>query len=174
LTYIGRRFGLSQVSGIGVCCGTDGLFVGAIPLLKKVCGTEASGRPEMRPVPDINRDLSMCFGVPVEFDRKLMVCGGLPKRSAAATSCTLKSQRCTCKFPIRQRCQDQNKPPAKSLKWLASCRRASSSRPIGIPRNTRGGRPEAQAGSAGNLLLQAPRPTIRRTPRKMPRSYRRR
>jgi len=74
LTYIGRRFGLSQVSGIGVSCGTDGVFVGAIPLLKKVCGTGASGRPdqwEMRPVADINRDLSMCYGVPVELDRKI-------------------------------------------------------------------------------------------------------
>ncbi len=77
MTYIGRRFGLSGVFGIGVSCGADGVFVGAIPLLKKVCRTEASGRPdqwEVRPVPDINRDLGVCYGVPVEFDRKI---GGL-------------------------------------------------------------------------------------------------
>lgn len=74
MTYIGRRFGLSQVSGIGVSCGIDGVYVGAIPLLEKVCGTEASGKPdhwEVRPVPEINRDLSVCYGVPVEFDRKI-------------------------------------------------------------------------------------------------------
>jgi hypothetical protein len=77
MTYLGRRFGLSDVFGIGVSCGADGVFVGAIPLLEKVCGTEASRRPdqwEVRSVPDINRDLSVCYGVPVEFDRKI---GGL-------------------------------------------------------------------------------------------------
>jgi hypothetical protein len=75
MTYLGRRFGLSDIFGIGVSCGAGGVFVGAIPLLEKVCGrVEASGRPdqwEARPVSDINRDLSACYGVPVEFDRKI-------------------------------------------------------------------------------------------------------
>jgi hypothetical protein len=74
VTYVGRRFGLSHVFGIGVSCDADGVFVGAIPLLEKVCGTDGGRTPdqwEARPVSDINHDLSVCYGVPVEFDRKI-------------------------------------------------------------------------------------------------------
>lgn len=74
MTYLGRRFGLSDVFGSGVSCSADGVFVGAIPLLEKVCRIDANGRPdqwEARPVSDINRDLSVCYSVPVEFDRKI-------------------------------------------------------------------------------------------------------
>ena len=68
MSYLGRRFGLSDVPGRGVSCGGSGVFVGAVPLLE---GSSAPGRWKPRPASDLNRDLTVCYGLPIEFDRKL-------------------------------------------------------------------------------------------------------
>ena len=70
LALIGRRSGLSERPGSGVSCNKDGLCVGAVPLLER--GRSAgSNQWRPRPLPDLNRDLSACCGLPIEFDRKI-------------------------------------------------------------------------------------------------------
>ncbi len=73
LTFLGRRFGLSDVPGTGITCGENGLFVGPVPLLKRLDGAGSGGRDQWqpRPVSDLNRELSKCYDLPVEFDRKI-------------------------------------------------------------------------------------------------------
>jgi hypothetical protein len=73
LAYIGRRFSLSEVPGIGVSCSEKGVFVGAVPLLERVWSSDDSGRDQWRsrPTSALNRDLSACYGLPVEVDRKI-------------------------------------------------------------------------------------------------------
>lgn len=71
LTQIGRRFGLSDQAGSGIFCDENGVFVGAVPLLER--SGSPPGRNQWRPrtVPDLNRELSECYGLPVEVDRKI-------------------------------------------------------------------------------------------------------
>lgn len=59
--------------GTGITCGENGLFVGPVPLLKRLDGAGPGGRDQWqpRPVSDLNRDLSKCYDLPVEFDRKI-------------------------------------------------------------------------------------------------------
>jgi hypothetical protein len=71
LTYLGRRFGLSDVSGKGVSCSEKGVFVGAVPLLERAGSRGEPNQWRPRLVADINRDLGECYGLPVEFDRKI-------------------------------------------------------------------------------------------------------
>ena len=74
LTYLGRYFGLSDVPGTRIWCGENGVYVGAVPLLERMCGLGVCGRHyqwQPRPVSDLNRDLSLCYGLPVEFARKI-------------------------------------------------------------------------------------------------------
>jgi len=73
LNQVGRRFGLSDQFWIGVSCGENGVFVGAVSLLTRNsdAGARDSHQWQPRPLADINRDLSMRFGLPVEFDQKL-------------------------------------------------------------------------------------------------------
>jgi tetratricopeptide (TPR) repeat protein len=67
----GRRFALSDQPGYGVSCGATGVFVGAVPLLQpcRNCGNFQKWRA--RPLDEINRELSMCYGVPVDFGAKV-------------------------------------------------------------------------------------------------------
>jgi hypothetical protein len=76
MSQIGRRFVLSDESGTGIFCGKDGVFAGGVPLLERTCCTGPGGHDQWqpRPVSQINRDLSKCFGLPIEFDQKM---GGL-------------------------------------------------------------------------------------------------
>jgi hypothetical protein len=69
---IGRRFALSDQAAVGVYCDENGLFVGGVPLLKRLQGDSLEWQP--RPVPELNRDLSRRYGVPVELNAKF---GGL-------------------------------------------------------------------------------------------------
>jgi hypothetical protein len=74
MTQLGRRFGLSDVSGNGVSCGENGAFVGEVPLLEQPRGTRGLEQWRPRPVSDLNRDLGKRYGLPVECDAKI---GGL-------------------------------------------------------------------------------------------------
>jgi tetratricopeptide (TPR) repeat protein len=67
----GRRFALSDQPGYGVSCGATGVFVGAVPLSQpcRNCGNFQKWRA--RPLDELNRDLSMCYGVPVDFGAKV-------------------------------------------------------------------------------------------------------
>jgi hypothetical protein len=71
LTQIGQRFGLSHKAGDGVFCSEDGLFVGDVPLLKRIPGTSGASRWLARPVRELNRDLSSRYGLPIELDAKM-------------------------------------------------------------------------------------------------------
>ena len=72
MTQIGQRFGLSHNRGDGIFCSEDGLFVGDVPLLKQ--SGRASDLWQLRPISDLNRDLSRRYGLPIELDGKI---GGL-------------------------------------------------------------------------------------------------
>jgi len=80
LSQLGRRFALSDVPGSGVSCGENGLFVGTVPLLEQRREPSGSGPWQPRPVPDLNRDLGECYGLPIEFNPKI---GGLAAVSRA-------------------------------------------------------------------------------------------
>jgi hypothetical protein len=87
LTKIGQSFGLSHEPEWGVFCGENGAFVGGIPLLKQRNG----GRSELgewwpRSLFDLNRDLSLCYGLPIEFNSKM---SGLEVVSRALNRCDL-------------------------------------------------------------------------------------
>jgi hypothetical protein len=71
LTQLGRRFGLSNEFGSGVWCGEDGVFVGAVPLLEQSNRQNEPDYWQPRPVSDLNRDLSECYGLPIEFTAKI-------------------------------------------------------------------------------------------------------
>lgn len=66
-----RTFSLSSRGGhFGVSCDSNGVFVGPAPLLKRP--PDCFGRPIWRPRPtaDVNRDLSFCYGLPVDVTNK--------------------------------------------------------------------------------------------------------
>lgn len=71
MTQLGRRFGLSDVHGSGVSCSENGVFVGAVPLLEQGRGPSEPDQWHPRSVSDLNRDLSKCYGLPVEFSLKM-------------------------------------------------------------------------------------------------------
>jgi len=71
LSFIGRRFGLSDEPGSGVSCGENGAYAGAVPLLERVCDRYGQYQWQPRQVADLNRDLSQRYGLPIEFDRKI-------------------------------------------------------------------------------------------------------
>jgi hypothetical protein len=74
LTRLERRFGLSSELGSGIWCSENGVFVGSVPLLQRVSGQSGPGQWHPRPVSELNRDLSECYGLPIEFTPKI---GGL-------------------------------------------------------------------------------------------------
>jgi len=67
-------FRLGRRPGEGVFCDADGLLVGEVALLERSSdlGDAQGWRP--RPVADLNRDLSRCYGLPIEIKTKA---GGL-------------------------------------------------------------------------------------------------
>ncbi len=73
MTFVGRCFALSDQPGHGVSCDSNGVFVGVVPLLERICASGPGGRDQWRPRPvsDLNRDLGICYGLPVEFSRKI-------------------------------------------------------------------------------------------------------
>lgn len=73
MNQIGRRFALSDKAGTGIFCDKNGVFVGVVPLLERICCAGPGGHDQWqpRPVSEINRDLSTCYGLPVECNRKV-------------------------------------------------------------------------------------------------------
>jgi hypothetical protein len=71
LVQFERQFRLLNKPGAGVCCDENGLFVGEAPLLERARGP--GGRDQWRPrsLVELNRDLSECYGLPVEFTSKV-------------------------------------------------------------------------------------------------------
>jgi hypothetical protein len=80
LTQLGRRFGLSTELGSGVWCGENGVFVGSVPLLERGGSQSGADHWRPRPVSELNRDLSECFNLPIEFTPKI---SGLTSASRA-------------------------------------------------------------------------------------------
>jgi hypothetical protein len=80
MTQLGRRFGLSSELGSGVWCSENGVFVGSVPLLEQGSSQSGPGHWQPRPVSELNRDLSECYGLPIEFTPKI---GGLTSTSRA-------------------------------------------------------------------------------------------
>ncbi len=79
MAYLGRRFGVSDVPGSGVSCSENGVFVGAVPLLEQGRGLREADQWQPRPVSDLNRDLSKCYGLPVEFSLKIDGLGAIAR-----------------------------------------------------------------------------------------------
>ncbi len=71
MTMIARRFGLSDRPGGGVFCGKSGVFVGGVSLLERTCSTGALKEWRLRPVHDLNRDLSRRYGLPIEINSRV-------------------------------------------------------------------------------------------------------
>ena len=73
MSAFGRRFSLSDQRGHGVSCDNAGIFIGDVPLLEtcRNCGGFQKWRP--RPLDEINRDLSMRYGVPMNSARRCKV-----------------------------------------------------------------------------------------------------
>jgi hypothetical protein len=80
LTQLGRRFGLSSKLGSGIWCSENGVFVGSVPLLEQGSSQSGPGHWQPRPVSELNRDLSECYGLSIEFTPKI---GGLTSASRA-------------------------------------------------------------------------------------------
>jgi hypothetical protein len=80
LTQLGQRFGLSTELGSGVWCGENGVFVGSVPLLERGSSQSGPDHWQPRPVSELNRDLSECFDLPIEFTPKI---SGLTSASGA-------------------------------------------------------------------------------------------
>jgi hypothetical protein len=71
LLPVGRRFSLSDQRGYGVSCDATGVFVGAVALLESCRNCGGFRKWRLRPTDELDRDLSKCYGVPVEFAAKI-------------------------------------------------------------------------------------------------------
>jgi hypothetical protein len=71
MTLIGRHFALSDAPGGSVSCGTDGVFIGEVPLLERSCSRNDLQQWEPRPVCDLDRDLSKRYGLPIDINAKI-------------------------------------------------------------------------------------------------------
>jgi hypothetical protein len=70
MTQLGRHFHLSSKQGPGVSCDENGLFVGGVPLLE-FRGMNGFEQWQPRTVSDLNRDLGVRYGLPIEFNMKI-------------------------------------------------------------------------------------------------------
>ncbi|HXY56980.1 MAG TPA: hypothetical protein VEH76_00200 [Methylocystis sp.] len=52
-------------------CGSEGLFIGRVPLLKSECAAAGKRVFSARPLAGVNRDLSRCYGLPVDAVSKI-------------------------------------------------------------------------------------------------------
>jgi hypothetical protein len=67
-------FRLRRRPGEGVFCGADGLSVGEVALLERASDSRGAQPWRPRPAAELNRDLSRCYGLPIEIETKA---GGL-------------------------------------------------------------------------------------------------
>ena len=63
------RFDAVYTLNNGVTCDPKGLFVGGAPLLEPPC--DDSDERRLRPLDDLNRDLSEVYGLPIDVASKL-------------------------------------------------------------------------------------------------------
>ena len=147
MAYIGRRFSLSEVQGIGVSCSEKGVFVGAVPLLERVWNSDDIGQDQwrLRPASGLNRDLSACYGLPVEFDQKID--GLVAVAQALNRSDVIHAQIGTLHLEI------PDPPPLiKSAQTADNILEAAEClKPIGIQRSIRAGRVEGPGGIGGEF-----------------------
>jgi hypothetical protein len=71
MNRIGRTFSLASEPGRGVFCGKSGVFVASVPLLERDGCSRGNDEWGVRPVLDLNRDLSRCYGVAIQFNGKV-------------------------------------------------------------------------------------------------------
>jgi hypothetical protein len=71
MTIIALRFGLSERPDSGVFCSTNGLFVGGVPLLKRISRKGSREEWRLRPIQDLNRDLSKRYALPIEVNARI-------------------------------------------------------------------------------------------------------
>jgi len=71
LSHFEHRFRLAAEPGAGISCDENGLFVGETPMLERTLDASGAGQWGPRPLPDLNRDLSNGYELPVELDAKL-------------------------------------------------------------------------------------------------------
>jgi len=69
-----RCFRLADRAGSGVCCNSQGLFVGETALLERADAADKCSSWRPRPLAALNLDLGRAYGLPVEFGAKI---GGL-------------------------------------------------------------------------------------------------
>jgi hypothetical protein len=67
-------FRLARRPGEGVFCDVDGLSVGEVALLERAPDSRGAQPWRPRPAAELNRDLSRCYGLPIEIEPKA---GGL-------------------------------------------------------------------------------------------------
>lgn len=116
----------------GVACNSRGLAVGATPLLRAA----PDGRWAVRPIDEINRELSAGYGLPVDVSGKAHGLASVARRSRPAISRSPGSPHCCCDFPIRRLWKGR----AAGRSAVGACRSAVAQRsPQGLgPRtNTR-------------------------------------
>ncbi len=73
-------FRLGRRPGDGVFCDADGLSVGEVALLERALASRGAQPWRPRPAAELNRDLSRCYGLPIEIETKA---GGLKSVAAA-------------------------------------------------------------------------------------------
>ncbi len=73
-------FRLGRRPGDGVFCDADGLSVGEVALLERALDSRGAQPWRPRPAAELNRDLSRCYGLPIEIETKA---GGLKSVAAA-------------------------------------------------------------------------------------------
>ncbi len=71
MAHFARCFGLSDEPGRGVSCDENGVFIGTVPLLERSGGQSGADQWQPRTVSDLNRELGECYGLPIEFERKI-------------------------------------------------------------------------------------------------------
>jgi hypothetical protein len=70
MTQIGRQFSLAAEAGRGVFCGTNGVFVGSVPLLERCRDSNRAEAWRPRAAHELNRDLRKCYRVPIDVEGK--------------------------------------------------------------------------------------------------------
>lgn len=63
-------FRLGRRPGEGVFCDAEGLSVGEVALLERSSDLDEEQRWRPRPVTELNRDLSRCYGLPIDIEPK--------------------------------------------------------------------------------------------------------
>lgn len=128
------------------------MFVGAVPFLERVCdpGIGEINRWRPRPISALNRDLSECYGLPVEFDRKMDGVSAVVRALGRDDVVCAQLATLHLEIPDPPTLAHQRNLPATFSIWRGNCEAAECSRPTGTQRNIHAGRPVVRAASAEN------------------------